>query len=349
MVDTLSPARLRELAELQPDEGRVLSVYMDLDPAAFGTAPARTTQITSLITDARHHVDQLDDLTHDERKALRADVEIVRDTLSQRGIAENEARAVAVFACSPAGLLEVVRTPRPLPAKVVVDRTPYVEPLVFAQRAERWCVLLANRRSARLFIGAPSELEETDRVEDNVHSQHSQGGWSQPRYQRSIEEDVRDHLDHVARVTFDHFKTGGFERLLIGAPQETVGELERRLHPYLQERLAGHVRLDVENASPDAVRRAAAAKVAELEGQREQQALERLRAGIGTGGRAAGGRDEVLRALEAARVECLLVADGVEAGELIEKALETGAAVLLLRHHAEHLGPHGGIAALLRY
>ena len=349
MADTLSPARLRELAELQPDEGRVLSVYMDLDPAEFGTAPARTTQITSLITDARHHVDELDDLTHDERKALKADVETVRETLSQPGIADSGTRAAAVFACSPAGLLEVVRTPRALPPKVVVDRTPYVEPLMLDQGVERWCVLLANRRSARLFIGPPAELEETDRVEDNVHSQHRRGGWSYPRYERSVEEGVRDHLGRVAQVTFARLKARRFERLLIGAPQETVGDLESRLHPYLKERLAGQVRLDVENASTDEVRRAAAARVTELEEQREQAALERLRAGIGGGGRAAAGRDEVLRALEEARVECLLLANGVEAGGLIEKALETSATVLILRHHPEHLGPHGGIAALLRY
>jgi peptide subunit release factor 1 (eRF1) len=349
MADTLSKARLRELAEVHPDEGRVLSVYMDLDPAEFGTAPARASQITSLVTDARHLVDELDDLSHDERQALRADVERVRETLSQPGIAGEGARAVAVFACSPAGLLEVVRTPRRLPARVVVGRTPFLDPLVPAQGAETWCVLLANRRTARFFLGTPSELEETDRVEDNVHSQHRQGGWSYPRYERSVEEDVRDHLAHVASVAFDLLKAGRFERLLIGAPQETVGDLERHLHAYLQERLAGQVRLDVENASTDRVRRAAAEKVEELTAAREQEALERLRAGIGAGGRAAAGRDEVAQVLEEARVETLLLGDGVEANDLIEKALETGADVLIFRHHGEHLGPHGGIAALLRY
>ncbi len=327
----------------------MLSVYMDFDPAEFGTAPARTTQITSLITDARHAVDELDDLNHEERKALRADVETVRDALSEPGVADGGTRAVAVFACSPAGLLEVVRTQRPLSGQGGDRPLAPRRAAGAAQGADRWCVLLANRRNARLFVGAPGALEETDRVEDNVHSQHRQGGWSYPRYERSIEEDVRDHLEHVARVTFDLLKARGFERLLIGAPQETVGDLRRHLHPYLQERLVGEVLLDVENASTEAVRRAAAEKVEELDAQRELEALERLRAGIGAGGRAAAGHDEVAGVLEEARVECLLLADGAEAGELIEKALETGAEVLVFRHHPEHLGPHGGIAALLRY
>ena len=134
MAETLSPSRLRQLAEVQPEQGRVLSVFMDLDPSEFGTPPARASQITSLVTDARHRVDELDDLSHDEQKALRADVETVRDVLSQPGIADDGARGVAVFACSPAGLLETVRVPHPLAQKVVIDRTPYVDPLLHCPR-----------------------------------------------------------------------------------------------------------------------------------------------------------------------------------------------------------------------
>ena len=345
----VSPRRLRELAELRPAHGRVLSVYVDFDPAEFATPPARASLVTSVVTDARHRVEELGDLDHDELKALRADVESVRDALSQPGLLDDGTRAVAVFACGPAGLLETVRVTHALPTRVVIDAAPFVDPLMLTGDAERWLVLLANRRSARLFLGAPDALEETDRVDDNVHSQHDQGGWSQPRYQRAVEEDVRDHLEHVARVAFDLHKTRGFDRLVIGAPQETVGDLERHLHPYLRERLAGTVRLDVEHASTDEVRRAAAAKRDELAEQREAEALERVREGIGSGGRAAAGRDEVMSVLEQARVETLLIADGVEADEAVEKAIESSAEVLVLRHHADDLGPLGGIAALLRY
>jgi peptide subunit release factor 1 (eRF1) len=349
MAETLSPSRLRRLAELKPEQGRVLSVFMDLDPSEFGTPPARASQITSLVTEARHRIDELDDLDHDEQKALRADLEAVHDALSQPDIADDGGRGVAVFACAPAGLLETVRVSRPLAQKVVIDRTPYIEPLLGGQDGGRWCVLLANRRSARFFLGTPAELEETDRVEDNVHSQHRQGGWSQPRYQRSIEEDVRDHLEHVAAVAFDRLKARAFDHLLIGAPQETVGELEGHLHPYLRERLAGHVKLDVEHASVDDVRRAVAEQVEQLEARREADALERVRQGIGAGGRAAAGRDEVMRLLAEARVETLLLAEGVGAGDAVEKALESGAEVMVVRHHADDLGPLGSIAALLRY
>jgi peptide subunit release factor 1 (eRF1) len=283
--------------------------------------------------------------------ALRADLDSVRGVLEQPDIADEGTRAVAVFACGPAGLLETVRVGRPLETRVVIDDTPYIQPLTRALAGGLWCVLLANRRIARIFTGAPEQLDETDRIEDDVHSQHRQGGWSQARYQRSVEEEVRDHLAHTAAVVFGLFKREGFEQLLIGAPEETVGDLERRLHPYLKERLAGHIRVSVEDSSVDEVRAEAARGIEEHERRRERDLLDRLEQGLGAGGRAAAGVDEVLTCLEEARVDTLLLAEDFRASGVAEratgKALETSAAVVVVRHH--DLGPHDGIAALLRY
>ena len=352
MADTLTRTRLRQLAELAPDDGRVLSVYLNLDPSEFATPAARASAITSVMNDAHHKVESSDsELAHDERMALRADVDAVRAVLQEPGIADDGTRAVAVFACGPAGLLETVRSRHPLDSRVVIDGTPYIEPLAQTLDGSPWCVLLANRRTARVFTGTRGQLDETDRIADNVHSQHRQGGWSQPRYQRSIEEDVRDHLAHTAAVVFDLFKREGFQHLLIGAPDETVGDLERSLHPYLKERLAGHVRVGVEDASLEDVRAEAARGIEEHERRREGELLDRLGHGLGAGGRAAAGADDVLRCLDEARVDTLLLAEDFRgsgvAERATEKALESSADVVVVRHH--DLAAHDGIAALLRY
>jgi peptide chain release factor subunit 1 len=352
MADTLTRTRVRQLAELAPEHGRVLSVYLNLDPAEFATPAARASAITSVMNDAHHKVEGIDgELAHDDRMALRADVDAVRAVLQEPSIADEGARAVAVFACRPAGLLETVRIRHPLDSRVVIDGTPYIEPLVRTLAGSLWCVLLANRRIARIFTGTPEQLDESDRIEDNVHSQHRQGGWSQARYQRSVEEDVRDHLAHTAAVVFDLFKSEGFQHLLIGAPDETVGDLERSLHPYLKQRLAGHVRLGVEDSSPEEVRAEAARGIEEHERRRERELLDRLEHGLGAGGRAAAGVDDVLGCLEQGRVDTLLLGEGVRASGVAErateKALESSAEVVVIRHH--DLGPHDGIAALLRY
>jgi peptide chain release factor subunit 1 len=380
MADTLTRTRLRRLAEIYPERGRVLSVYFNLDPSEFPTPPARASAISSLLSDAHRKVEELDGLSHGDRMALRADVDSVRQVLNQPDVADNGTHGLAVFACGPAGLLETIRLPHPIQSRVVIDDSPYVEPLVKAGTEERWCVLLANRRAARIFLGTPEGLEETDRIVDSVHSHHKQGGWSQARYQRSVEEDVRDHLQHTADVAFEVFKQQEIDRLLIGAPDETLADLERKLHPYLRERLAGHVRLDIENSSLEAVHAETAKKVHEIVVRRERECLDRFKAGIGAGGRAAAGLDDVLAALNDARVDTLLLREGYSAPgyvdratglltgpdragavdpngleevpdiveRAVEKALDSSADVLVIRHHND-LGPHGGIGALLRY
>src|SRR3954447_9792664 len=244
MAETITQTRLRELAAVHPEQGRVLSVFLNLDPAQFGTPAARSSAITSVMTDAAHKVEDAGDLAHDERMALRDDVERVREVLIASDVAANATRAVAVYACGPEDLLEVVRLRRPVENKVGLGRPPFVEPLVMQGTDERWLVLVANRRAARLFVGPGDALEETDRIVDDVHSQHDQGGWSQLNYQRSVDKEVSDHLVHTAEVAFELYKTQGADRVLIGVPGELIGEFKSKLHPYLLERVAGKISVD---------------------------------------------------------------------------------------------------------
>ena len=201
-ANTITRDRLRRLADVRPEHGRVLSVFLNLDPTEFATPAARSTAVSSVLTEAARRVEEAEGLGHDEREALKADVDRVRERLQASDIAQNGTRAVAVYACGPAGLLEVVQLRRPIDSRVVLERAPHVEPLIAEADSERWCVVLANRRNARFFVGDGGGLEETDRVEDDVHSQHDQGGWSQSRYQRGVEKEKDDHLVHVADVAF---------------------------------------------------------------------------------------------------------------------------------------------------
>jgi peptide chain release factor subunit 1 len=376
MAEALTRGRLRRIASVKPERGRVLSVFLNLDPSELPTPPARASAITSVMTEAAHRVDAANDLSHDEKIALREDVERVRELLRAPGIASDGVRGLAVYACKPAGLLEVVRLSHPIEQRVALDRTPYVEPLVAIGQDGRWGVLLMTRRAARLFFGTADGLEETDRIEDDVHRQHDQGGWSQANYQRSVEKEKDDHVAKVLDVLFQRFQRRPFDHLLIGAPREMVGEVEQRLHPYLRDRVAGRLSVAIEHASAEEVRKSAAEAVEEHVRRTEREALDRLIQGVGSGGRGAAGLQSTLDALNESRVEILLLAPGCSAPgyrdsttgllaaensadgsaeavddiiELaIEKAIEQSAEVMVVRHH-DDLGPLGGIGAVLRF
>ena len=331
----------------------VLSVYIDLDPAQFATADARATQLNALLDEAGKMVDSAVDLSREELVALRNDIDRVREELDPETLGAGGARGVAVFASGTENLFEVKPVGRPLEALVHVGDGPYMDPLTLTTDQERWCVVLVNRRAGRIFLGDSESFEEIDNVEDDTHGQHRQGGWSQLRYQRGIDEEKRDHLDHVSDELLKLLRRRGFDLLLVGGPEPIDDELEARLHPYLAERVAGRVSIDVDTANGASVLEAAAPVFEAHARAAEAERLDRFRAGIGRGadGLAVAGPEAVADALEQRRVEVLLLDRSVPAevsGPAIESAIEGAAEVFVVRHSPDLEG-HGGIGALLRF
>jgi peptide chain release factor subunit 1 len=369
----LTPDRLRALADCRPERGLVLSLYLNLDPSEFATPEARQTAVRSLLNEAESQVED-PVLEHDEREALRGDLERVRRELTAELDADG-AHGLAIFASAPAGLWETLKLSRPVPSGATVDSRPHIEPLTVHADATRWAVLLVNRRAGRIFRGTRDALYEVASLSDIVHGQHDQGGWSQARYERSVEQDVEEHLKRAAEALFRGFQRQEFDALLVGAPEELAPHAEEKLHPYLRARRAGRLTVDVEHASPDEIVEAAKPCFAEHERAREHDALDR----IGEGPSAAGW-DDVLEALNEKRVETLLVdgathasggvcprcgwlgrgrdacpIDGTALGPrddlceaAIEAAVRQGGSVLHLRHH-DDLVARGGLAAVLRF
>src|SRR3954467_5178297 len=73
-TNQLSPDTLRRLAELRPDEGKVLSIYLNLDPTEVASGPARSTAINSVLDHAGRSA-RVEDVS------VREDVDRVRDAL----------------------------------------------------------------------------------------------------------------------------------------------------------------------------------------------------------------------------------------------------------------------------
>ena len=379
-TDELTNEGLRRLAELRPG-GRVLSVYLNLDPSDFATPAARTSAIGSLLDEAGRRVKAEEGLSHDERQALETDVDRVRDYLRGPSFSADGAHGLAIFAAGGGGLLETLKLSRPVEPGVLIDDSPWIEPLAGMLSVDRWLVLLTNRRSARLFEGTRDRFEEVESFRDNVLGQADTGGLSESRHERVQAEEQEDHLRRAAYEAFKRFRRAPFDHFLVGIPAELRGTLETHLHGSLRERMRGFIELDIEHSSADDVVTAAAPRIEAAERDRERAKLDRLVEGVSTGGRGAAGLDETLAALNERRVETLLIAEGfaapgsmsagtgllhtqesgtspVDGSDLvrredivesaIESALAQAADVLVVRHH-DDLTQHGSIGATLRF
>lgn len=343
-VAPMRPDTVARLTRVRPSDGKVLSLFVDLDPTRFATPEARRSQLRSLRNEALRAVDNRS-LSHNERDALIDDVHRSIDHLDG-ALPFNGAGSVAVFCCTPARLFDVVRLPAPVASRAVVGDGPFVEPLAQFLTLDEWCVLLVNRSAARVLRGTSEGLREVQEIHDDVHGRHAQGGWSQARYERSVGKEVQDHLKHAAGALFAAFERAPFDHLVAGTPAELLADVRHELHPYLLRRLRGRIQVDVEHSSREDVLEAVRPLIEEQRRRHEADVIDALRQELATGGRAAGGREDVRRALEERRVQVLVLRPGAEgAEEAIELAVQQAADVLVVRHHRLELP----VAALLRF
>ena len=384
-TNDLTPEKLRELADLRPGNARVLSLFLNLDPTEYATPPARGSEVRSLLDQTERLVKELkenDGISHEEQKGLRDDIERAREYFNNGDFDAKGAHGLAVYLASPADVFEVVKLPRPVATNVVVDDSPYIEPIADLGSRARWAVLLVSRKNGRILRGTADRLREVDHLYDDVHRQHQQGGWSQARYQRSVEEEKNDHIRAVCDVIFEHQKRAPFDCLLVGCNEEIYSDVEGSLHNYLKPGLVGRFDVDVENSTPEDVFEAAKPKMEDFEAHTERQALDRLVEGVRAEGRGVAGLDDTLSALNEQRVEKLLINYGFdEAGaqcpacgslytaaiakcpadetpvekrdsiteSAIERALFQSAEVHVVRYHGEDIEPLGNIGAVLRF
>jgi peptide chain release factor subunit 1 len=341
---------LRQLDRMGGDGGWVLSVFLPLDLPEVPTRRVRGVELDSRLVEAEQ---QLREQASGEATVavLESCLQRVRGQLDDAVVDDDAVHGVGFF-CEDGGEVRAyaLRGQPDFEVAACFRHGPALEPLIEAMSGPVWGVALVSRKHGRVLRGSETGLVEVGDVDDDVHRRHSQGGWSQSRYQRGIEKETKDHVRHVCDLLFALHKRQPFERIVILGPPEMWPVVEANLHPYLRERLGGHLAIDVEDASADEVLDRVRGLIAEQRRDRERIAVGRLEQGLGTGEGAVAGPKDVLAAIEDRRVETLLVGDGAR-DEQVERAVEGAVAqsadVLVIESDA--LEECGRIAALLRY
>ncbi|HEX8753968.1 MAG TPA: Vms1/Ankzf1 family peptidyl-tRNA hydrolase [Solirubrobacterales bacterium] len=341
---------LRDLAGFGNGGAPVLSAYISLDGPEVRTPETLRQEIDSRLDEAARRL-RPEAVEETAAQALGACLEQAHRALENAPLADHGLRAVAVFCREGAEpRLYGLRRPVDFGVAAALRPRPALEPLLEAMGSERWAVALVSRKHGRLFLGGETGLVELGDIEDDVHRWHSQGGWSQARYQRGVEKETADHVERVCARLFALHERRPLDALVLGGPAEIRPLVERHLHPYLREHLAGEIAVEVESATPEEVRERLEPLARERRQAAELTAVERLEAGLGTGDEAVAGIAEVQAALERRRVGTLLIAAG-EGGESTERAVEEAVAQAaeVIALHDDALDRFGGIAALLRF
>jgi peptide chain release factor subunit 1 len=305
VADTVDQAFLRRLATWSADGAPVSTLYLDVDGRRY---PRKQDYLLRAEQLGHQLLKRSGGLPKSAAASVTKDVERMTGFLA--GLERGPTRGVALFSCSAAGLWEEVLVPRPLADRATLADHPQVLPLeALVETYETFCTALVDREKARIFLARMGQIREERDVFDDVPGRHDQGGWSQGRFQRHIDDHVGRHLKRVGDVLLRYFKRQGFDHLILGGPDETVPELERGLHDYLKQRVAARVTLPMAANLNDVLEKSLQVEE-EIEVRREREIVEQVSAEAGAGRSGVTGLEPVLAALNDGRVDTLVVPFG---------------------------------------
>jgi peptide subunit release factor 1 (eRF1) len=298
---------IRRLAGFRAEHAPVTTCYLDVDGRRYLRHQDLEHEVELLLRTARAQANG----DHSVARDLSRIEEYVRG-----GFDRSRTRGLAIFACHAHELWEVYPLPVPVPNRIVINHMPAVSQLeAVVEEAEAFGVLLADRQRARLFVFELDELVEYSEVLDALPREYdSRGEKERGDVSTHVAALRHQHLRKAADAVWQVFNEQRFAHLVIGAPEDIAGELQKALHPYLRDRLCGRLAVSV-GASVDEITSAVMDVEQRVERQKEAEDVQRLRAAVATGRRGVAGLPAVFDALAERRIERLLVSQGyVEAG-----------------------------------
>lgn len=226
-------------------------------------------------------------------------------------------QALAIFSCAEAGILDAVCLPTAIEPMAAVDTVPWLQPLAGIISPGGWGRGRGQTPRRATASGRPERVTQFAAIHDELHRRHAQGGWSQARYQRGIEQQVARHASGVAKRLVRAPRRAAFEHLVIIASDELRPVVERSLHRELKDILAGTVDAHLAHATVYEIARAAGPVIEGVARDRERALVAEIEQALGTEGAAAAGLDEVLSMLEQQRVDTLLIPDRSDLRRLV--------------------------------
>ncbi len=381
MAGTISSDRLRELAEFRADGGCAISLYLGFDPSTSATIPAATTKINSLLDEAQKSTfANRSKLTHEQKRGLQDDFDNIRRFLTEE-FDRDGVHGIAIFAAGLDNFWSANALIEPVADHVRVGPDFYLAPLVpLLGGGEGALVAVVGRERGNVYELRNGRLEEiADHTEEVPFRRTDQGGWSQARYQRHVDELADRHLRIVADE-LDRRVRAGARQIIVFASEDNRAEFEDLLSHETRKAIIGWA-ADVPRATPTELLQHARPFLEQARVWEQTETLARWQEEAGRNGRAASGWEQTLEAASDGRVELLLFQEGanrqayqcpsctraqtqdgacpldgtrLEVREdgidlAVHQTLAHGGDVRSLARERRELGPVEGIAALLRY
>lgn len=245
-----------------------------------------------------------------ERESLERDLNRISRYLEAE--VDPSANGVAVFACSGTELFETLQLDAPIDQHwLSIGGRPNLYPLARVDsQYPRYAAVLADTNSARILVFARGAVQDARQIENVKTRRMAQGGWSQARYQRHIENFHLHHAKEVVEALERIVQREGIEHIIIAGDDVVIPLLREQLPKHLAAKIVDELRLPTNSPDHDVLE-------ASLESMRrlnERTDRERVDAVVGAyraGGLGVVGPEATLLALTNGQVDELLLSSSL--------------------------------------
>ena len=294
--------QLDRLAGFEPAPYPVVSLYLDTRPNQHGRDQHQAFTRKELKARSRTYP-----TNSPERESLEKDIERITRILDNE--LDPSANSIAIFACSAGELFETIQSAGVIPQHALhISDRPHLYPLArLESQWPRYAAVVTDTNTAHILVISAGELV-SDREVKNVKTRWtSQGGWSQARYQRHIENFHLQHIKEVVDALDRVVQAEGIAHILISCDDVILSLLREQLPKHLAEKVVDHIRVEAHASAADVL----TASMDAMNKMNAKTDREKVDAAIGAyraGGLGVVSPEDTLAALINGQVEELLIA-----------------------------------------
>lgn len=322
--------QLARLAAFEPSPYPVVSLYLNTQPDQRGRDNFQTFVRKELKARAQTYPQR-----SPEREMLERDMDRIAQYL------ENDLRpsanGVAIFACDAGELFEAVQLDAPVEGHwLYVGDQPHLYPLArLASQYPRYAVVLADTNRTRILVVAHGGVQREMPIEGVKTRRTTQGGWSQARYQRHVENYHLHHIKDVIEALEKIVARDGVEQIVISGDPVVIPLFREQLPKPLAEKIVDEISIG-SDADKDAVLKASLETLREADAKTDREKVDAAVGAYRAGGLGVVGPDATLLAITNGQVDELLIAASL-AG--IENLRGTRAAQMAIANDASIAEP----------
>ena len=293
--------QLDSLAAFEQSPYPVVSLYLNTQPGSTGKDQYQTFVRKEFAARSRTYRDH-----SPERESLDKDLERISRYLETE--LQPSANGVAIFACSAGELFDAVQLTAPIQRhSLYIGDQPHLYPLArIESQYPRYAAVLTDTNSARILVVATGEVVDERELKGVKTRRTSQGGWSQARFQRHLENFHLQHVKEVVDVLDRIVQDEGIEQIVVAGDEVVTPLLREQMPKRLADKIVDHVRLEAA-APADQILRTTLEAMKKSDQASDIEAVDSVVGAYRAGGLGVVGPEETLEALIQGQVDVLLI------------------------------------------